>query len=306
MIVWLASYPRSGNTLLRILLRQAFGLETFSIHPKGDDRDFGDDEWIRDVVGHVSEQDPEQLLKIAADSKDLVPIKTHQGPSDDSPAIYVVRDGRAATISFYHYSQDRNQAVALSQLIDGVPFCGSWSSHFRAWSPLSRPNTLLLRFEEMVADTQDAINRISEFLNIRPTGKYDLSFDQLHARSPEFFRSGSNSSNISELSDHAGRFLVRHGEVMAELGYIGREEQLRSLEQYALELERQTTTPDTLVGMRDSLRFISARMEVLEGASYERFLATMDAIRHVDHRIDDILRIDHVPESAAEVKPDPK
>jgi hypothetical protein len=32
MIVWLASYPRSGNTFVRTLLHSAFGLESYSLH----------------------------------------------------------------------------------------------------------------------------------------------------------------------------------------------------------------------------------------------------------------------------------
>ena len=31
MVVWIASYPRSGNTLLRMLIRYGFGMSTFSV-----------------------------------------------------------------------------------------------------------------------------------------------------------------------------------------------------------------------------------------------------------------------------------
>lgn len=40
----LASYPRSGNPLLRLPLRNGFGFETYSLDNEGDDRDFGPDE----------------------------------------------------------------------------------------------------------------------------------------------------------------------------------------------------------------------------------------------------------------------
>ena len=32
MIVWLAAYPRSGNTLLQLFLKQVFGVHTFSLY----------------------------------------------------------------------------------------------------------------------------------------------------------------------------------------------------------------------------------------------------------------------------------
>jgi hypothetical protein len=32
-VTWLASYPRSGNTLLRTILKQCFGLSSQSVYP---------------------------------------------------------------------------------------------------------------------------------------------------------------------------------------------------------------------------------------------------------------------------------
>ena len=36
MVVWLASYPRSGNTFLRIVLHRLYGVPTYSVYDDDD------------------------------------------------------------------------------------------------------------------------------------------------------------------------------------------------------------------------------------------------------------------------------
>src|SRR3546814_7459149 len=73
-------------------------------------------------------------------SSDLEP------PTDDAPAIYVVRDGRSSIVSYWHYLQTfGNYQVDLKDVVLGnVPF-GSWSEHVERWSPDRRRATLLLQ-----------------------------------------------------------------------------------------------------------------------------------------------------------------
>ena len=48
-ITWLASYPRSGNTFLRTILFNCFGIKTASIYPN----DLGRRKVLEDFVGHI-------------------------------------------------------------------------------------------------------------------------------------------------------------------------------------------------------------------------------------------------------------
>ncbi len=50
MIVWLASYPRSGNTFFRIILNSIFGIKTYSVYD--DIIDISADKKTSEVVGH--------------------------------------------------------------------------------------------------------------------------------------------------------------------------------------------------------------------------------------------------------------
>lgn len=61
-VTWLASYPRSGNTLLRIVLKRCFGLNSQSVY---DDAEFSGTT-LREMVGHESVgDDPARFLNQA-------------------------------------------------------------------------------------------------------------------------------------------------------------------------------------------------------------------------------------------------
>ena len=92
MIIWLASYPRSGNTYFRVLLNTIFGVKTYSIH--NDTHDIAADQSTVEIVGH--EHLPEDFdLDRARLSNSIYVIKTHAPPQNETDmAIYLVRDGR--------------------------------------------------------------------------------------------------------------------------------------------------------------------------------------------------------------------
>jgi hypothetical protein len=221
MIVWLASYPRSGSTLTRQVFRQIFGLRTHSRY--NDRKDISLVPEVVDAVGHepyVGEW-PEFHERAAA-SDELFLVKTHEPPGDEGKAIYIVRDGRAAMVSFFHFLCEVRQRsdIDMPRVIEGrVPF-GSWSNHLSAWNPLARPDTLLVRFEDLVAEPAAPAARIAEFLGIDQVAGWHNEIDRLRGVFPGFFRFGSNEKNIAELAaEHAELFWRMHGDWMRRLGY---------------------------------------------------------------------------------------
>ena len=118
MIVWLASYPRSGNTALRILLKAKFGLSSYSEY--GDPLDIAANPGGSAAVGHVTHGlDPEEFLQEARKSRKTYLIKTHGHPTDGSKAIYVVRDGRSAIAE---------RGLPVATVIDVGASNGMWSA----------------------------------------------------------------------------------------------------------------------------------------------------------------------------------
>ncbi|MGB7433396.1 MAG: sulfotransferase domain-containing protein [Ahrensia sp.] len=226
MIVWLASYPRSGNTLLRIWLQKFFGLQSYSQY--NDTTDIGADQALADTVGHVTFDGDWQAFKAQSEASDeLVLVKTHDVPGDhgnnfDGKTIYVVRDGRSVAVSYLNYLNRFSQMEHdLADVVAGSVEFGNWADHLAAWEPKSRPDTLFLSYEEMLADSQAAIREIGEFLGRQPLESAIPEFKELQKLKPEFFRSGSNSSNLAEIDpDDKAFMLAKFGPALKEYGYI--------------------------------------------------------------------------------------
>ncbi|WP_292152697.1 TylF/MycF/NovP-related O-methyltransferase [Brevundimonas sp.] len=223
MLVWLASYPRSGNTFARLLLKSTMDLETRTIVGARSDFRFEEKADVLRLLGASSLPTAgQELIDEAHRSDDLYTIKTHDGPLTDDKAIYLVRDGRSSVISYFHYlNQVESAPSRLEDIIGGDVYPGGWSDHFAAWSPQDRSNTLLVRYEDLVEDTDTQIKAMAEFLDRDVVGAFTLSFDDLKAKFPQFFRAGGNDANIRELeaSGCEPLFWEHHRPLMERLGY---------------------------------------------------------------------------------------
>ena len=220
MIVWLASYPRSGNTLVRTMLHQAFGLKSYSLHGRGDPDAFGSPALAAEI-GHIdTDMTPEQLVDWARQDAGLHVIKTHEPPLNDDPAIYILRDGRSSVVSYWHFIRDIvGSPVTLEQVILGEVFAGKWSDHYRAWQPKIRPTTLLLRYEDITASRDAALTALSSFLRMPIQARTNIDFGELHGRNPKFFRSANDERNRRELVPFDDLFASENGDVMSYAGY---------------------------------------------------------------------------------------
>ncbi|HVV72010.1 MAG TPA: sulfotransferase domain-containing protein [Verrucomicrobiae bacterium] len=216
---WLASYPRSGNTFLRILLQNVFQLSTYSVYLV-EDQNYTDPS--ADALGEAAPL-PKNWTSLVSDDPDaqVVIIKTHEPKPDQAPAIYVVRDGRAAVDSYFHYHQKFTfDKPSLTEVIAGACQFGSWSAHYLAWSPRTRPRTLFLKYEDLVARPTELIPQLADFLSVKPIGDRIPTFDELKQRSPSFFRRGMNADYLSKWSSgQMALFNLLHGSVMEDLGY---------------------------------------------------------------------------------------
>lgn len=217
-IVWLASYPRSGNTLLRTILRQCYGLYSSSIYP----HDMGGNRALEQMIGHLERR---QDGSFRFPPRQPVLIKSHERPRDANPAIYVIRDGREVCVSFWHHASQSPGAVAprgctLRNIIEGRTRFGSWSEHVRVWSPDDRGMTLLIKYENMVENLYDAITKIGEFLGREPVHKALPTFEQMKQIRPSFFRAGTNRTWHDEMSEEdVDLFWELHGDTMRRYGY---------------------------------------------------------------------------------------
>jgi len=194
MIFWIASYPRSGNTLTTQIFYQVFKTICYEkynnffnyINPTGDDKTFSE------IGLNIFSENWTDFYKKAYGSKKPYFIKTHHPPEDDSPCIYVLRNGLKAVESHYHYIQNiDNYKCEWDDLISGYffPYL-SWGKHLDEWQPTKRSQTLIVNFENLVQGDLESIQKVSEFTGLPILEKWDNAFDEHKKKNPNFFRNG--------------------------------------------------------------------------------------------------------------------
>lgn len=230
MIVWLASYPRSGNTFFRIVLHHAYNLKTFSVYDDPVLERIG----VAEVIGHEDLPAPVETLRA---SPEVFFIKTHDLPTDNSPAVYLVRDGRDALVSHARYvqsfrkkspglfsSEERDFERTLEKLIATKPQFGGWSEHVRQWTTRADARTVVVRFEELIASPQAEVEKAIDALGLnlqKLSGGIVPDFAALQKQSPEFFRKGRTGSWRDDMPPRLQElFYQHHRPVMEDFGYL--------------------------------------------------------------------------------------
>lgn len=219
MLVWLASYPRSGNHLLRTVLSRSFDLGSYEIYQPV----------ARPIapaaaaaIGALTFPDEtrEAFLVRARASSDLFLVKTHDPVPDGDHAIYVVRDGRAALASYRRYlAEVPRKARSLRWLINGRQWPGPWHAHVERFLARDTATTLVLRYEALAAH-HPPLDAISAFLGVPVRRPFDVTFRHLNSLDPKIFPTGSNDPGIATVErECSARFWRVSGPTMDKLGY---------------------------------------------------------------------------------------
>ena len=211
MIVWIASFPRSGNTFFRTCLHHYYGIPTYTIYEERNQD-------LHSLVGYKPFPDIPEL-----DNPDETYwIKTHKWvirniPDRGYPAVYLARDGRDVYVS---YSKFKNNDI-ISQINQGRR--DNWGKHVKLW--MNRPNTHIVKFEELIVDPLRCVEGAVKFVGLdmkRITDEDPPSFDKLSATAPDFFRRGVVGSWKDEMSPDALKAFwdcKDHAAAMHVLGY---------------------------------------------------------------------------------------
>lgn len=225
MLVWLASYPRSGNTFFRCLLQHLCGVPS-SEKPLMPNSPLIQSFGIQPVRAHSYEE-------IAA-WEEVAFVKTHELPGNNSyPAVYLVRDGRDALVSYAYHTLVYDRGMQL-ETIDLATYCrtlhdlileqrspfGTWARNVEAWT--ARPNTIVLRFEELIRQPTECLSQVIEelALPIKIKKQAAPTFAELHEIEPTFFRRGKVGSWRDEFPpDLLALFWQQFRPTMTRLGY---------------------------------------------------------------------------------------
>ena len=198
-ILWLASYPKSGNTWLRAYLANLFRNPARPI-PINDlpNHAFGDNFLIHyeQYSGKKADElDADDIVRlrpqvhewIALSSPDTVMVKTHSAcvMADDVPlitpaataaAIYIIRNPLDLVSSFAnHYQTSIDRAIELTAdpnyILPSVPgqleqVLLDWSSHVRSWTQARGMRLHVMRYEDMARGPYKTFAALSRFLGL--------------------------------------------------------------------------------------------------------------------------------------------
>ena len=174
--VFLTSYPRSGNTWARFLIGNLIYQDepvTFlNIEERIPEIYFNSDHRMRALAR------PRIL-------KSHEPFQPHY-----ARVIYIVRDPRDVAVSFYHHNVKAGNIADDYPIDDFIPRFiaaefdsrwGSWAEHVQSWILLRRncPEFILFRYEEMKANPEGELLRLTEFLKCGCFRRIDSSPDKL-------------------------------------------------------------------------------------------------------------------------------
>ncbi len=218
MHVWVASYPRSGNRFSRTVLKYIFGVRTATVYGKP-------------RQGETSKWEGEPDLSMAPSFGENDFVKTHELPvaGDLSPAIYVLRDGRDACVSYAHYALARipegepipHWEDMLRAIIIGEGYFFGWSRHVDAWTTRAAP-TQVLRYEEMSADPIGTVTHACRKLELAPPEPSGAlkTFEELRVGNQQKLRKGQVGSWREEMNMKLENlFWTLHGATMTRMGY---------------------------------------------------------------------------------------
>jgi hypothetical protein len=279
MLVWLASYPRSGNTLLRQVLKTCFDLDSCEgLEPIPEHVCSAGDVTYQHYGAYALDGDREEFYRQARQSAEPVLVKTHLLPHDDSKAIYVVRDGRLAIKSFVEYQKNYDPAnAAFAQLLVGDHPYSEWTSHYRAWTSRPAGPLLVLRFEELVNPGPETLARIGEFVGVgAPVRSWVSRLGELREHFPASFGTGAPAwkSDAFWTESRLRQFYTLHGELLAELGYTSTEEVRAGALPSGSDEEQLLRAAHRLAAHRNALQAVcderSAVIERLSGTCAER------------------------------------
>jgi hypothetical protein len=160
--IFLVSFPKSGNTWTRFLLANL-------IYPEQPATFANLHRLIPDPEG-TTKRDFDRMPRPRI-------IKSHDCFDPRYPrVIYVVRDPRDVVLSQYHYhrklkkiADDSPIETFVTRFLAGETCAhGSWGQHVVTWLATRREESrfLLLRYEDMIADTAREMAKIVKFLGI--------------------------------------------------------------------------------------------------------------------------------------------
>lgn len=202
-IIWLASYPKSGNTWFRIFLSNPFSDSPLPVNinnltetPISSNREIIDSylgmHSSELTVDEIDKLRPEVFRKFSDETEGIAYLKTHEAWTLNSRGlplfpeeitkgvIYIIRNPLDVAISYsFHNGESIDNTIALlnndlsklGERNDRLNFqtqqiLTSWSNHVTSWTDDSKLPVYVIRYEDMLDHPQEIFKSALDFLNL--------------------------------------------------------------------------------------------------------------------------------------------
>ena len=192
MIIWIASYPKSGNTYIRSFLSAYFFTNTgnFDFKLLKNIEQFPDKQFFNGFIDNIDDASKSWL----SIQKDLIKsnktrfLKTHSAfisfnnnqftnAETTLGSVYIVRDPRSIVTSIMnHFSMDQFEAAEMLfdedrgiKSSDGnlatYSFLSSWCNHYNSWNNLKTIKSILIKYEDLEKSNEEIFSNLIRYIN---------------------------------------------------------------------------------------------------------------------------------------------
>lgn len=187
--VFIVGYPKSGNTWFQNLVSGV----VYGINPL-----YVPDTLIQELVPDV------HYKRYYKRFWEPMFFKSHRFPQPDyARVIYLVRDGRDALVSYFHYkTAKQGREPDFAEMVKtGEGLMGKWQDHVEAW--LANPygaDMIMIRYEDLQSDPVAELERLCAFVHIERERSWlelvaeNAAFEKMHSKEKEgrYFREDSS------------------------------------------------------------------------------------------------------------------
>ena len=208
MIIWIASYPKSGNTWMRALLStylyykgDKFDLKNLAKIPN-----FIADKYFQPIVNlelikdslKISEYWNAAQTRINLQGEERI-FKTHTAcvalnnisftnETNTAGYVYLVRDPRAVVCSMAAHSNTKIESTVKNLFDDRMTgyngknnlaeFTSSWKVNYNSWKRKKKFSGIIIKYEDLVDNTEKEFKKTLSFLK----DKLNLELDDEHIK----------------------------------------------------------------------------------------------------------------------------